>query len=103
MEDLQNHGEKSEEAVIRELKEEIGIDVDLKYGKILLTEIANNKIRDVYVFYKNIMLKDLKFTDDEVCDAKYVSIEEFKHMYENNEIVNSNVFIINNYDEIVKR
>ena len=82
------HGEKPEETLKRELKEEIGISVD-DNDLILLktnTEKENvNVFRDVYVINKDIQINHLEFIDSEVSDAKYVTIEEFKNMIDKGE------------------
>ena len=43
--------------------------------------------KDIWLFRKDIELSDLKFTDEEVIDSKWVTIEEFEEMVNNNEIV----------------
>lgn len=44
-----------------------------------------NFFRDIYLIKTDIDLKELSFKDNEVMDAKYVTIEEFSKMIENNE------------------
>ncbi len=103
-------GETSKEGIIREMKEEIGIDVDFNHGKLLFSEVIsksekdnvkNNKIRDVYVFYQNVLLDDIVFQDGEACDKKYVTIDQFKKMYDNCEITPNSIYVMNNYERIL--
>ncbi len=78
-------GEKSINGIIRELQEEIGINVkanELKLVKILKRE---NKFRDIYILRKDIPLCSLKYNDGEVMNCKYVSLNEFKSMIKNKE------------------
>ena len=104
-------GEVSRDGIVREMKEELCIDLDFKHGKLLFSQVVNrdennniknNKIRDVYVFYQNVFLEEIIFGDGEVCDKKYVTIDEFKSMYEEGRITPSSGCVINNYERIIK-
>lgn len=86
---LAQSGEKSLDAVKRELKEEIGITVNDDDLKLLKTniDIGNvNVIRDIYIINKDISINDIKFIDKEVSEAQYVTFEEFKTMIDNGEV-----------------
>ena len=78
-------GETSVEGIKRELKEEIGLDVQISELRLIKTFIRKNKIRDVYILKKNIPLKKIKLNDGEVMNCKYVDLEEFKGMIKNKE------------------
>ena len=78
-------GETSIDGIIRELKEEIGIDVK-KEELILYTTLKRNHVfRDIYILYKDLPISSYSFNDNEVMDCKYVSIEEFKEMIKRGE------------------
>jgi len=83
-------GETSLEGIIRELKEELGIEFSKKEA-IFLKEIRRDKIppdfKDLWLFRRNIDINEITFLDGESIDAKWVTIEEFITMYENKEIV----------------
>lgn len=97
-------GETSLEGVIRELKEEMGIEFS-KEEAIFLKEIRNDKIpadfKDIWIFRRNVDLKDIKFLDGEAIDAKWVTIQEFMKMIENKEIVPTIDFGIEEYNEAI--
>lgn len=82
--------ETSLEGIIRELREELGIEFSKKEA-IFLKDIRRDKIppdfKDLWVFKRNIEIKNITFPDGEATDAKWVSIEEFIDMYNNGEIV----------------
>ena len=44
-----------------------------------------NKFRDIYILKKDIPLTDVKYNDGEVMNCKYVTLEQFKKMIQNNE------------------
>ena len=81
-------GETSKQGIKRELKEEIGLDIKddkIRLIKEIMEENENlNFFRDIYLIKEDINLDELSF-NDEVIDAKYVTIEEFSKMIENNE------------------
>lgn len=78
-------GETSIDGIIRELKEEIGINVEkeeLQLYKILKRE---NLFRYIYILFKDIPIDNYSFNDNEVMDCRYVNIEEFKEMIKKGE------------------
>lgn len=81
-------GETSKQGIKRELKEEIGLEIEdnkIRLIKEIVEENENlNFFRDIYLIKQDINLDELSF-NDEVIDAKYVTIEEFSKMIENNE------------------
>lgn len=95
-------GETSLEGVIRELKEELGIKFSKKEA-LFLKEIRRDKtlpdFKDLWLFRRNIDIKEISFPDGESIDAKWVTIDEFMKMYENKEIVPTVDFGINEYNK----
>lgn len=77
--------ETSMQAMIRELKEEIGLDVKEEELKLVRTLKRKNIFRDCYVLLKDIDIKEISFNDNEVMDCKYVSLEEFDEMIKRGE------------------
>lgn len=78
-------GEISIRGIQRELKEEIGIDVQINELKLVQTLKRKNKFRDIYIIKKDIPLETIEYNDGEVMDCKYVTLEQFKTMIKNNE------------------
>ena len=83
-------GETSLEGIIREIKEELGIKL-LPEDAIFLKTIRRDKIppdfKDIWVFNKDIRIEDIKFTDQEAIEAKWVTIDEFIKMKKEDKIV----------------
>ena len=98
-------GETSLEGIIREVKEELGIEFTKKEA-IFFKEILGYKIspnfKDMWLFRKDIDIKDIVFTDRETIEAKWVNIDEFMKMFENKEIVPVIDFGLEEYSEILK-
>ena len=95
-------GETSLEGIIRELKEELGIEFSKKEA-IFLKEIRRDKIppdfKDIWVFKKDIDEREIIFPDGEAIDAKWVTIDKFIQMYKNKEIVPTVDFGIDEYNK----
>lgn len=73
-------GENSIDGIIRELQEEIGVDVKSSELKLYST-IKNKKVfRDIYILYKDVPKQSIKFVDGEVIDCKYVTVSDYKKM-----------------------
>ena len=98
-------GETSLEGVLREIKEELGIEF-LKEEAIFLKEIRRDKIppdfKDLWLFRKDININDITFPDGESIEAKWVSIDTFQKMFENREIVPTVDFGIEEYNKALK-
>ena len=97
-------GENSLQAILREIKEELGMnfkETDAIFYKTLRDDKAKD-FKDIWLFRKNIEIKDLKFTDREVIDSKWVTIEEFEIMCKQKEIVPTVDFARKDYEKCLK-
>lgn len=98
-------GETSLEGIIREVKEELGIEFTKKeaifFKEILGYKIAPN-FKDMWLFRKDIDIKDITFPDRETIEAKWVSIDEFMEMFKNKEIIPVIDFGLEEYSEVLK-
>lgn len=96
-------GETSILGIKRELKEEIGIDIQTSELKLIKTLKQKNKFRDIYIIKKNIPLEDFKY-NTEVMNCKYVTLEQFKIMIENDECtfkkLKDTIFYDNNINDL---
>ena len=80
-------GETSLDGVVREIQEELGIHLNKEDGIYIKTAKSNYRFKDIYLFVKDIEIKDIKFTDKEAIESKWVSIDEFIEMLKNDEFV----------------
>lgn len=87
--------ESSIDALIRETKEELGIDLDLgnveyfdtiperlKYG-----DIDSNELVDVFIAKQNLGKDEISLQKEEVSDTRWVSIEELFHLIDTNKLL----------------
>ena len=87
-----NAGEFGRQALIRECKEELGIEIsdeDIKY-LVSTTSVynkdgyVNNHYDECYLITKNVNVEDLKLQEEEVSDAKYFPKKEIIKRINNN-------------------
>lgn len=99
-------GETSKEGILRELKEELGVTFKPEEA-IFLKEVKREKVpqdfKDLWLFRKNINIEDLTFPDGEGTEAKWVNIDEFIKMFNNNEIIPTVDFGREEYEEALEK
>ncbi len=85
-------GDDSITGAIRELKEELNIDIkpeDLQFIKTLkrssrYTEtFINNEFDDLYIVRTDKKIEDMKFQEEEISEIMYVPYKKFKEMVKN--------------------
>ena len=92
-------GEFGRQALVREVKEELGVEIedkDIKYliGSTSINEqgdIINKHYNECYLITKNIPISDIKIQKEEVSDVRYFSKDELLKR------------ISNNYDGLTKK
>ena len=91
-------GESPLEGAIRELREELGIEVnieDLEYIKMIKNwhqirdKYMHNTIDYMFIIKKDIPIYNIKIQKEEVESVKYISIKELHNMFNRKETVNN--------------
>ena len=82
-------GESSIDGALREVKEEVGLDLKPENGKLLFTKIrsAFNDMVDVWLFEYDGDLRLDAATTDEVADCRWMTVSEIRKLYEDNRLV----------------
>ncbi len=80
-------GESSTEAIIREVREEIGIEISEQELTLRGCAIGNNFFIDCYQINVDIELEQLKLQKEEVVNAKLVTFEEFKKLHNQKKLI----------------
>ena len=74
-----------------------------KQEAIFFKEIKRKiDFKDIWIFRKNIDIDELTFSDGEVLEAKWVTIEEFMEMINKKEIVPTIDFGLEDYNQVLK-
>ncbi|MEI3401332.1 MAG: NUDIX domain-containing protein [Clostridia bacterium] len=74
-------GETVEEAIFREVKEELGIEVPKEQIKVIdvhKSNDANRRFAYNFIFVVNYKINDYKLQKEEVSEVKYVTIKEME-------------------------
>lgn len=81
-------GDNSFQAMIRETKEEIGVDIDQEKAEHLFTIMKKNYFGDLWLVRQNIKIESLILQPEEVSAAKWASVNEIKNMIKKKEFIN---------------
>jgi len=79
------------EAIIEEIKEELGIDINPSEIKHIETNKFNRAYQDVYYLRKDIDIKDITIQKEEVEYVKWLTKEEINELIEKDEFRKSNI------------
>ena len=82
-------GESVEEAIFREVKEEIGIEIPKEQIKVIDIHKSNDKNKRFqynFLFVVNYKIEDYVLQKEEVAEVKYFTIEELEKAKKNNDI-----------------
>lgn len=90
-------GETSIETVFRELKEELNVIPNIDNLELIASYKRKKDYVDVWLLKQNIKIKDLKFNDNEVQAAKWITIEEWKKLLIEEKAIKSSTDYFLNY------
>lgn len=79
-----DNGETIEQAAVREAKEEVGVDIELIKEIAIYHEDISRSVK--HAFQAKMIGGELKPQPDEILDARWLTYEEVKSLYEDNKI-----------------
>ncbi len=79
--------EESQETLIREIQEEIGLNLTNKDFKLITTTLYKHQFVDIYISNIKVDLTKLKLQTQEVSDIKFVTKKEFLTITSDKKIV----------------
>ena len=81
-------GESVEQAIFREVKEELGIEIpqeQIKVVEIRKSDDKNKRFAYNFIFAVNYKIDEYTLQKDEVAEVKYVSIEDMENLKKNDD------------------
>ena len=83
-------GESVEDAIFREVKEELGIEIPEEQIQVLecwkSKDINNKRFAYNFIFIVDYKIEDYKLQKEEVSEVKYFTIEEMEQIKKNNDL-----------------
>lgn len=87
-------GEHSYETVIREAKEELGVNINPDEVNFMLSIKRKHAFADVYLVMQNINIDDVVMQEEEVSDVKWATVDEIKKMINEGQFTSSiNIYL----------
>ena len=80
-------GETDEAGCIRECTEELGLRPDMDHGGMIFTWVGEHGLHQVWLFCQDAELSDLTLQQEEVADARWVTVAELRRMVKEGEFV----------------
>ena len=80
-------GETSREAMQRELREELGLDIDFSELRPRLTVNFDDGFDDYYIIEKDLSLDSLRLQTEEVMDVRWATLGEIFEMIDSGEFI----------------
>ena len=84
-------GSTNDKTIVEEIKEELGIDIDINDLKLVHTIKHKKAFHDAYYTMKDIDIAKLKLQKEEVEYVKWMSIEEIESLIEKGEFRKGNI------------
>lgn len=88
---LVKSGSTPDLTIIEEIKEELGIDVNINEIKHIYTEKRENTFIDTYYLKKDLAINELILQKEEVEFVKWLSIDEINNLIKNNKFRKGNI------------
>ena len=79
-----DHGEEADDVIVREVKEELGIDININEVVKLGYRLFDFPLRFLYYLKKDINLNDIKMQTSEVSSVEYMSISKINKLIDSN-------------------
>ena len=97
---LVSSGYTPDETIIKEIKEELGLDVKIEDLTLFYTAKRKYAFQDAYYLKKDINIDNLILQEDEVEYVKWLSVDEINKLIKNNEFREGNIKSFNKLLEV---
>ena len=93
-------GESSRDGAIREVKEEVGIDLLPDNGSVIFSDLRRDSILDVWQFDYDGELQLANATTNEVKECRWMTMEEIRILYKEKKLVHTLGYFLNDFSEL---
>ena len=93
-------GESSRDGAIREVKEEVGIDLLPDNGSVIFSDLRRDSILDVWQFDYDGELQLANATTNEVKECRWMTMEEIRTLYKEKKLVHTLGYFLNDFSEL---
>ena len=94
-----DHNEDADDAIIREVKEELGVDISIDEVVKLGYRLFDFPLRFLYYLKKDIDIKNIKIQESEVEYVKYMSVKEINDIIDKGQMNKGHAIL---FKEILK-
>lgn len=95
-------GEEPSQTIVREVKEELGLDLSNYKGVFFKVFKKTHVFIDVWLYKVDIDINKLNFLDKEVEEARWVTFEEYEKLNDENKIHNYKILQHYDYERCVE-
>ena len=95
-------GESAEKGAIREIKEEIGIDIEIQELKLIYKTNIDGNLYNLYYLEKDIELHDLKLQKEEVENVYWYTIDEINKLIQKQEFYLKQIEALKIFEKYIK-
>lgn len=93
-------GETSNQGIIREIKEELGLDLPLLDVLPQLSVNFAKGFQDYYLIEKDVALEDIVIQEEELQEVKWATLEEIKELIDKEQFVTYHTHLISLFFEM---
>lgn len=100
---LVSKGYTTDDTIVKEIKEELGLDVLIDELTLFHTDKRTHSFQDAYYLKKDIDISELTLQEDEVEYVVWLSIEEIKELINKKEFREGNINAFNKLIDLLKK
>lgn len=90
-------GENSKQTIVREVKEELNIDIDIDKLEFITKFRIESLIVETFILKCNYEIEEMTLEKDEVSEVKWMTIDEIEELVSNNDFFENRWELISEY------
>ena len=90
-------GENSKQTIVREVKEELNIDIDINKLEFITKFRIESLIVETFILKCNYEIEEMTLKKDEVSEVKWMTIDEIEELVSNNDFFENRWNLVSEY------